>query len=79
MMLDCSELDMEVSDTVMETAKSDNCRGVSRNDGDANSMLAVIQEGARFSHKNRHKFISLFTQSISGLCRVCQLYSRTKE
>jgi len=48
-MLGCSELDMEVSDAGMETAESIDCRGVSRKDGDINSMLAAMQEGARFS------------------------------
>ena len=48
-MLDCSELDMEVSDVGMETVESVDCRGVSRKDGDINGMLAAMQEGARFS------------------------------
>ena len=48
-MLGCSELDMEVSDAGMETAESIDCRGVSRKDGDINSMLAAMQEGVRFS------------------------------
>jgi len=41
-MLGHSELDIEVSDTGMETVKSDNCRGMSRNDRDANGVLAVM-------------------------------------
>jgi len=41
-MLGCSELDTEVSDASMETTESDDCREMSRNDGDANSVLAVI-------------------------------------
>ena len=61
-------LDTEVSDAGMETAKSDDCRGVSRKDGNANGVLAMIQERARFSCKDKWKFIDLFTQSISGLC-----------
>jgi len=36
------ELDMEVSDTDMETAESDNCRGMSRKDRDTNGMLAMM-------------------------------------
>ena len=48
-MLDHSELDMEVSDAGMETAESDDCRGLSKKDGDANGMLATTREGARFS------------------------------
>jgi len=40
-MLDHSELDMEVLDAGMETAESDDCRGVSKKDGDANGVLAV--------------------------------------
>jgi len=40
-MLGHPELDMEVSDAGMETAESDDCRGVSKNNGDANSVLAV--------------------------------------
>ena len=60
-MLGCSELDMEVSDAGMETAESDNCRGMSKKDGDANGVLAAMQEGARFSCKDGRKFIDLFT------------------
>ena len=51
-MLGYSELDIEVSDANMETTDSDDCRGVSRKNGDANSVLAVTQEGARFSCKD---------------------------
>ena len=78
-MLGCPELDTEVSDAGMETAESDDCRGVSKKDGDANDVLAATREGARFSCKDGQKFIDPFTQSISGLCQVSQLYPRTKE
>jgi len=40
-MLDRSELDTEVSDTGMETAESDDCREVSKKNGDANGVLAA--------------------------------------
>ena len=40
-MLGHLELDIEVLDIGMETIESDNCRGLSRNDGDANSVLAT--------------------------------------
>ena len=40
-MLGCSKLDTEVSDAGMETAESDDCRGVSKKDGDANGVLAT--------------------------------------
>ena len=70
---------MEVSGASMETTKSDDCREISKNDGDTNGMLAATQEGARFSCKDRWKFINLFIQLISGLCWVSQLYPRTKE
>ena len=40
-MLGHPELDMEISDAGMETAESDDCRGVSKKDGDANGVLAV--------------------------------------
>jgi len=62
------ELDTEISDAGIETVKSDDCRGVSERDGDANGVLAMIREGARFSCKDGWKFIDPFTQSISGLC-----------
>jgi len=78
-MLDRPELDTEVSDAGMETAESDDCRRVSKKDRDANGVLAVTREGARFSCKDGRKFINPFTQSISGLCQVSQLYPRTKE
>jgi len=60
-MLGHSELDMEVLDAGMETAESDDCRGVSGKNKDANGVLAAMQEGARFSCKDRQKFIDLFT------------------
>ena len=52
-MLDHLELNMEISDAGMETIESNDCREMSRKDRDANSVLAAIQEGARFSHKDR--------------------------
>jgi len=60
-MLGHSELDTEVSDTGMKTIKSDDCREVSKKNGDANGVLAMIQEEVRFSCKDRWKFIDLFT------------------
>ena len=69
-MLDHLELDIEVSDAGIETTESDNCREVSRKDRNANGVLAVMQEGVRFSCKDGQKFIDPFTQSISGLCQV---------
>ena len=67
-MLDHPRLDMEVSDAGMETAESDNYRGIFRKDRDTNGMLAMIWEEARFSCKDEWKFTDLFTQSISKLC-----------
>jgi len=40
-MLDHSELDTEVLDAGMETAESNDCREVSKKDGDANGVLAM--------------------------------------
>ena len=60
-MLDHSELDMEVSDAGMETVESDDCREMSKKDRDTNSVLAMIWEGAIFSCKDGQKFINLFT------------------
>jgi len=60
-MLGHSELDMEVSDIGMETAGSNDCREVFRKDGDANDVLAMMQEGVRFSCKDGQKFINPFT------------------
>ena len=67
-MLGCSELDIEVSDVGMETMESDDCRGLSKDDRDINYILATTQERARFSCKDKRKFINLFTQSINRLC-----------
>jgi len=74
-----SELDMEVSNTGMETAEFNSCRGVFKKNGDANGVLATMQKEVRFSCKDRWKFIDPFTQSISGLCQASQLYPKTKE
>ena len=52
------EIDTEVLDTDMET---NNCREISEDDRDANSVLAMTQERARLFYKNRQKFINLFT------------------
>jgi len=41
-MLGHSELDTKVSDAGMETIESNDCRGMSRNDGDANGVLAIM-------------------------------------
>ena len=78
-MLGHLELDTEISDEGMEPMESDDSRGVSRKDRDTNGMLAMMQKEARFSCKDKQKFIDLFTQSISGLCWVSQLYPKTKE
>jgi len=40
-MLGCLEVNIEVSDTSVETVESNNCREMSRDDKDANSMLAT--------------------------------------
>ena len=47
--------------TGMETTESDNCRGLSKRDGDVNGMLAMMWKGARFSYKDEWKFIDPFT------------------
>jgi len=59
-MLSHSELDTEVSDAGMETTESDDCRGVSKKDGNANGVLAATRERARFSCKDGWKFIDPF-------------------
>jgi len=43
-MLGCPELDMEVSNAGMETAESDDYRGLSKKEGDANGVLAVTRD-----------------------------------
>jgi len=60
-MLGCPELDTEVSDIGMETAESDNYRGVSKKNRDVNSVLAATCKGVRFSCKDGWKFIDPFT------------------
>ena len=40
-MLGCSKLDTEVLDVGMETMESDDCRGVSKKNRDANGVLAA--------------------------------------
>ena len=41
-MLGCLEVNIEVSDTSVKTVKSNDCREMSGDDRDANSMLATI-------------------------------------
>ena len=59
--LGCLELDTKVSDAGMETIEFNDCRGMSRKDRDANGVLAAMWEEARFSHKDRWKFMDQFT------------------
>ena len=69
-MLGHSEVDSEVLDTGIEIMEFNNCKEMSEDYRDANSVLAVIWERARFSHKDGWKFIDLFIQSISKLCQT---------
>ena len=41
-MLGHSEIDIKISDAGIETMESDDCRKMSRDDGDANDVLAII-------------------------------------
>ena len=64
-MLGRPELDTEVSDAGIETAESDDCRGMSKKDRDTNGVLAMTREGVRFSCKDGWKFINyLPSQSV---------------
>jgi len=56
-----SELDMEVSDVSIETIESNDCRRMSRSGRGVNGVLAMMQEGARFSCKDGWKFSDPFT------------------
>ena len=51
-MLGHLELNTEVLDAGMETAESNDCRGLFKKDGNANGVLAATHEGARFSCKD---------------------------
>jgi len=50
-MLGHPELDTEVSDVGMETMESDDCRGVSKKDGDANGVLPQREKERDFPAK----------------------------
>ena len=52
-MLGHSEINTEVSNASIETAKSNSCREISGNDRNTNIILAIMQEGARFSCKDK--------------------------
>ena len=65
-MLGHSELDMEVSDTGIETAESNDCREMSKKNRDANGVLAMTQEGARFSCKDGQKYIEVQIHTITS-------------
>jgi len=45
-------VDTEVSDAGMETTESNDCREVSKKDGDVNGVLAAICERVRFFCKD---------------------------
>ena len=60
-MLGYLELDIWISDVDMETVESNDCRGILRDDGDANSVLVIMWERARISHKDEQTFIDSFT------------------
>ena len=73
------KVDIEILDTDIETMMSNDCREVSGDARDTNGVLAIMQEGAKFSCKDEWKFINSFTQLINRLCQVSQSYPRTKE
>ena len=52
-MLDCLEVNIEVSDTSIETMESGGYREMSGDDEDANGVLAATQEEVRFFCKDR--------------------------
>ena len=52
-MLGCLEVDTGISGTDMKTTKSNNCRGISGNDRDANGILVTMCKRAGFSCKDR--------------------------
>ena len=51
-MLGCSEVDIEVSDTGVETVRFNNCRELLEDNRDANSILAIMWEGEKFSYED---------------------------
>jgi len=56
---------MEVSNTGMETAESDNCRGVSKKDRNTNGVLAATREERDFPTKmDRSLSTHLSSQSV---------------
>ena len=54
------EIDMEVSSAGMKTIEFNNYREMSGDNGDANGILTIIWEGARFFGKDEQKFINPF-------------------
>jgi len=62
LLLDHLKLDMEISDIGMKTTRSNKYREISRNNRNANGMLATIHKKARFSCKNRSVYF--LSQSV---------------
>ena len=62
LLLDHLKLDMEISDIGMKTTRSNKYREISRNNRNANGMLATIHKKARFSCKN--KSVYFLSQSV---------------
>jgi len=52
-MLDCLEIDIKVLNTGMKSTEFDDYKEILEDDRDINSILAIIQEKARFSCKDR--------------------------
>jgi len=66
----CSKVNTKVLDNSVETAVFGEYRKALEIDGIANEVLAAMQSGARFSYKDRQKFIDLFIKLINRLCLV---------
>jgi len=63
--LDIEVSDAEVSDADIELTESNDCRGMSRSDGNANSVLSITQKGARFFAKMNGSLLTyLPSQSV---------------
>ena len=59
-MLGYSEINIEVLDVGIETAESNDCKEMLRDNRDTNRVLTTMWGKARFSYKDRQKFINSF-------------------
>ena len=77
-MLGCSELDIEISDTSIETVESNDCKGISKDDRNANGVLAMMQKKQDFPIKMDRSLLTHLSSQLVDCVRQASCIQELK-